>query len=192
MTTTVERNGKAHPNGTPAGTVPTGIDGNGATPPPCPDQGADGRFLPGNKAAAGNSFHRAVAARRKALLDAVSPEEVAAVGRKLTEQALAGDVPSAKVLLSYVVGKPAESPNPDRVDLDELRLLLAAPMKLELLAMALEGTTADVALDFIRKLMEPRQSIEGITDAAKSLGGASNLIDVIKNLYRARAQETTR
>jgi hypothetical protein len=96
--------------------------------PPAP-AGRDeaGRFTAGNPGGPGNPFARQVGARRKALLDAVSPEDVGRVAKKLYELALAGDVAAGKVLLAYVVGKPAEAVNPDRLDLDEFRLLRESP-----------------------------------------------------------------
>jgi hypothetical protein len=57
----------------------------------------------------------------------VSPEDVAAVAKKLLAQARAGDVAAAKVLLLYVVGKPAPVADPDRLDVDEFRLLRESP-----------------------------------------------------------------
>jgi hypothetical protein len=46
---------------------------------------------------------------RAALLDAVTPEQVAQVISKLAEQATAGDVPSAKVFLEHVCGRPLQA-----------------------------------------------------------------------------------
>jgi hypothetical protein len=66
---------------------------------------AGGRFTRGNRGGLGNPLLWAVGARRQALLDAVSPEDVAAVGRKLGDQALAGDTAAPKVLFAHVVGR---------------------------------------------------------------------------------------
>ena len=112
-----------HGSGVPLATVTSGS--NGAVP--VNGRAASGRFAEGNKFSAGNPFARAVAVRRKALLDAVSPEDIAKVGRKLCSLALDGDVAAAKVLLSYVVGKTTAAPDPDRLDLDELGQLAEAP-----------------------------------------------------------------
>jgi hypothetical protein len=68
-----------------------------------------------------------VGERRKALLGAVTPEDVAAVARKLVELSLAGDVAAAKVLLSYVIGRPTPAVDVDRLDLSELAILKASP-----------------------------------------------------------------
>jgi hypothetical protein len=140
----------------------------------------------GNKAAAGNPFHRAVAARRKALLDAISPDDVAAVARQLQKQALAGDVAAAKVLLVYVVGKPAEAADPDRLDLDEVRMLLAGPWKIELLARALEGTAPAEALAFLQQTAGT--TFQTIVDAGKDMSGARRLHDFLAQICAARAK----
>jgi hypothetical protein len=103
-----------------------------ATPAAQDERGADGRFKTGNVAASRNPFHRATAERRKALLAAVTDEDVAAVARKLRDQALAGDVAAAKVLLQYVVGKPHPAPDPDRTDAAELALMREWPCVLSI------------------------------------------------------------
>jgi len=104
---------------------------HGPDPAPSADgsdgRGADGRFTAGNRHGHGNAFARQVAERRKSLLAAVGPEDVAAVGRKLLAQALAGDVAAAKVLLAHVCGKPLPAVDPDRLDLHELGLLMESP-----------------------------------------------------------------
>jgi hypothetical protein len=93
-----------------------------------------GRFQPGCKPGPGNPFARRVATLRKALLESVSEGDVAELGRKLLAQALAGDVAASKVLLSYVVGKPTEVVDPDRIEIEAWKLLLAWPTLSEAVA----------------------------------------------------------
>jgi hypothetical protein len=69
----------------------------------------NGRFAPGNNLAKGNPHARRMHELRRALLDAVDPETVQDVTQKLAELARGGDVPAAKLLLEYVVGKPVQS-----------------------------------------------------------------------------------
>ena len=61
------------------------------------------------------------------------------VARKVRDQALAGDVAAGKVLLSYVVGKPAPAADPDWLDLDEMRLTTERPFALQLLLRTIQG-----------------------------------------------------
>ena len=97
--------------------------------PPAAANGRDksGKFVKGNAGGPGCKFARQVAARRQALLEAISPADIAAVARKLYEQAQAGDVPAAKVLLTFVLGRPAEAADPDTLDQREFRALAGAP-----------------------------------------------------------------
>jgi hypothetical protein len=169
------------PSAPPSNTVAT-------AGPATPDRGADGRFTPGNRAAAGNAFHRAVAARRKALLDAVSAGDVAAVGRKLLEQALGGDVAASKVLLAYVVGKPAPAADPDRLDLDELRAMLERPFRAQLVLHALEAVDPAPARDFLAG-GEPLTA-EKIIDSCKGSWGAKELLALKDKATEARAKRT--
>jgi hypothetical protein len=103
-----------------------------------PAEGRDaqtGRFTRGWKGGPGNPFARAVAARRQALLDAVTPQDLADVAKSLLRRAIAGDAAAAKVLLAYTVGKPAAAVDPDRLDVDEFRMAAESPHMRDLLDM---------------------------------------------------------
>jgi hypothetical protein len=75
----------------------------------------------------GNPHARAVAQRKAAFLQAVSPEDVEAVAHKLVAQALEGDVASAQLVLRYAIGRPPEAVDIDRLDQDELQILTSGP-----------------------------------------------------------------
>jgi hypothetical protein len=194
------RNG--HANGTeprpaapPSTTVATvAAPATPAAPAPeaqSPNHGACGRFVAGNKAAAGNSFHRAVAARRKALLEAVTDDDVRAIAGKLKRQALAGDTAAAKILLAYLIGKPASAASADDADLDlhELRLLRQAPLAVELLLHGLDGVPTDLAIDWLKraaalqgaKALAPREDDDSDDDEE---GGGGKVQAML--LYRLR------
>src|SRR4051812_31438869 len=96
------RNGVAERNGhsrcrKPA-TVPAPLppvsDGGATTEPPAAAAGrtTTGQFARGNPSGRGNPFARRLGALRTAFLDAVGPEDVAAVARRLRAAAVAGDV----------------------------------------------------------------------------------------------------
>ncbi len=51
--------------------------------------------------------------------NSISEEDFIRVVRKLLEKAEAGDTSAAKILVSYVVGKPLPAPHPDSIDRDE-------------------------------------------------------------------------
>jgi hypothetical protein len=46
---------------------------------------------------------------------------MADIARKMISRATSGDVAAARLVLSYVIGKPAAVPNPDRMDVEELQ-----------------------------------------------------------------------
>ena len=75
-----------------------------------------GRFAPGNPGGPGNPYGRAVAAFRRALYAALTPEDVAALVRSLRNAALAGNVAAVRLLLSYLVGTPELSFRPREID----------------------------------------------------------------------------
>jgi hypothetical protein len=82
---------------------------------------SNGRFAEGNRGGPGNPFARQVAAMRKALINAVTEKDMADIVRVLIVRATSGDVAAAKLVLSYVIGKPAPALNPDRMDVEELQ-----------------------------------------------------------------------
>src|SRR5205814_689122 len=81
---------------------------------------ANGRVALGNKGGQGIPFARRVAALRKVILDNVTEEDLLAIFETLKAKAKEGSVSAAKLLLAYAIGKPASSPDPDRLDGHEL------------------------------------------------------------------------
>jgi hypothetical protein len=54
-----------------------------------------------------------VAAIRQALLDSVTPEDMGNIGKALVQRAAEGHVGAAKLLFSYIFGKPGAAPEPE-------------------------------------------------------------------------------
>src|SRR5262249_38329915 len=71
----------------------------------------------------GNPFARQLAGFRKALANAVTPERFDRIADVLITKAEKGDLTATKLLFTYLLGKPAAQPDPDRLDLDDFRLL---------------------------------------------------------------------
>jgi hypothetical protein len=113
--------------------------GNGhAKEPPAPQgdcRDGQGRFAKGWKGGPGNPFARRVAALRKTLFDAVSEDDLRAIAQKLVRRAKRGDVAAAKLLLTYLIGRPADTVNPDRLGLEELEFFKSLPTAGEYLEM---------------------------------------------------------
>ena len=59
---------------------------------------------------------------RSALLDAVGENGLADIVQGMISAAKGGDVAAAKLLLSYLLGKPVESVEPDYVEIHEREL----------------------------------------------------------------------
>ncbi len=76
---------------------------------------ARGKFTKGNTMGRGNPFARRVARFKAAALQAVTPQDLQAVVRRLVEAAKQGDTAAARVILPYLVGKPEGMGEVDRV-----------------------------------------------------------------------------
>ena len=126
------------PNGangvvTPAAAPPSpnGDCGEQTAGPPSPngEKGRDrnGRFARGNKGGPGNPFARRVGRLRSQLLNLVTEADLQEVARKLVEQARTGNLVATRLLLVYLIGRPAETVDPDRLDLEEWQLCRESP-----------------------------------------------------------------
>ncbi len=101
-----------------AGKMPAEPSANGLN-----GRDAHGRFAKGNAGGPGNPFARQVGRLRQVLLNAATPERIERLACKMMELAEAGDVQAAKLVLSYVLGKPAEAVNPDTLAVEEVEQL---------------------------------------------------------------------
>jgi len=81
-----------------------------------PERDAQGRFLKGNPGGPGNPLGQHVARLRKALLEAVTPEDMKEVAAALLAAAKLGDVAAAKELLLRCLGRPLESDLLERLE----------------------------------------------------------------------------
>jgi hypothetical protein len=90
---------------------------------PKSDRDANGRFTPGSQCSRGNPFARKCAELRQALVNAVTPQDIAEIVAKLMEKAKAGDAAAARVLFSYALGRPAPAVDPDTINQQELQTL---------------------------------------------------------------------
>ena len=75
-----------------------------------------GRFTPGNPGGPGNPHAARTARLRSALLDAVTPEDVQTVARRMVEEAKAGNVQAGRELLDRVLGKAHQTRTVTRQD----------------------------------------------------------------------------
>jgi hypothetical protein len=112
-----------------------------------------GRFTRGNLGGPGNPFARRVAVFRRAICQAVSEDNIRAVTGRLVQQARAGDVAAARVLLAYAVGRPADVVDPDNLDVKEWQLYRQTPVRPEEVLAIVQGLKVmpvDVACLLVR------------------------------------------
>jgi len=139
------------------GTQPSTNAANGASQPAgepstngANGRDASGRFARGNAGGPGNPFGRLMARLRSALCRRITEEDVEAIADKLIEKARAGDVPAARLLLSYGIGKPTEAVNPDTLDLAEWDIYRRSPVSLDDLRGIVEGIPVEAVGPLVR------------------------------------------
>jgi len=81
-----------------------------------------GQFAKGNPGGPGNPYARHVARLRASLIEAVGDDGLKDIVQGMVTAAKGGDVAAAKLLLSYLLGKPVESVEPDYVEIHEREL----------------------------------------------------------------------
>jgi len=81
---------------------------------------ANGQFGVGNKSGQGFPFNASVQRLRSAMIAAVTAEDIAQVIGKVLDQAKEGNLAAVKLLLSYTIGQPHQTVQPDRSELDGL------------------------------------------------------------------------
>lgn len=78
-----------------------------------------GRFAAGNAGGPGNPYAKKVAEFRRALVDAVTPEDLEAVAKALVRKAKAGEIPAIRELLDRLLGKPVQTTAVALADTDQ-------------------------------------------------------------------------
>jgi hypothetical protein len=127
-----------------------------------------------NQFARGNPNARKMAALRAALVEAATVERMKALGEKLYELAMAGDLAAAKLLLAYAVGKPRDAVDADLLDLDEWSIANGAPTVGEFLRAFVDSMRPADALDFRARAYnganEPRELLENLQAESRNQG----------------------
>ena len=78
---------------------------------------------------------------------------MSATARQVIERARDGDLAAAKLLFSYVIGRPAESVDPDTLDVKEIQLFRQAQVESMGTPAILQGMPADLACDILRQVL---------------------------------------
>jgi hypothetical protein len=157
------------PTSKPNEPLPTLTDDE-ADPEKEPTKGRDanGKFTAGNSGGPGNPHARHCARMLEIFRNTISEEDFIRVVRKLLEKAEAGDTSAAKILLSYVVGKPLAAPHPDSIDRDEWDHFQNDSMNQKELALVMNGLPTHVGNDMARVAL-PIMTDTRMRDLAKQL-----------------------
>jgi hypothetical protein len=111
----------------------------------------NGQFAKGNPGGPGNPYARQVAQLRLRALDSVSGDDVEAILAKMVELAKKGDVPAARLVLQYTLGRPVASAHPDRLDRDEVEAFQANAMRQDAFSLV-DSTPVEPVLLAVREL----------------------------------------
>jgi hypothetical protein len=124
---------------------------------------ARGRFTKGNKGGPGNPFAREVARLRATMVHAYTPKVFMRLMEVLRQKAEGGDMVAMKLVLQYVLGKPAETVDPDRIAIDEWQKLRDAAVNLDETSAVLEQVPATMAC-FLLKRFWPNASVQNVRE----------------------------
>jgi hypothetical protein len=165
---------KQQPSNSAADRPPTDTSGQGQ--PPAGDQqvpherDARGRFTTGNRGGTGNPFARQSAALRRALLNAVTDQDIGDITQALLDKARQGDVAAAKLVFSYTLGKPGAVVDPDTLDQQELKNLAGNHVGMDEVQRVLGAFPIDMMLAMIHAMLPH-------LEAAKARSLAEQLAD---------------
>lgn len=108
---------------------PVSNDGHAPNGRFAPGNRVGNQFAPGNKLGRGNPNARKIHELRQLFLEAINPESIAALSKRLQVAALQGDMDATKLLLDHCIGRPSQSvevSNPDGSPLGRSAELSAA------------------------------------------------------------------
>jgi hypothetical protein len=129
---------------------------------------ANGKFAAGNPGGPGNPHARHCARMLEVFRSAVSVEAFTNIVCKLIEKAEAGDTSAAKIIVTYVVGKPLPAPHPDSIDRDEWDHYQKDAMNDKEMAVVMNALPTHVGNDIARVSL-PIMTAARTRDLAKQL-----------------------
>ena len=111
---------------------------------------SQGRFTKGNGGGPGNPYSRRVAELRKVVLECFDDQSLQEIIYALIFKARQGDLGCAKLLLPYVLGKPAPFSNPDQQDLQEFEQMKQDKIMLAQIPQAIDSLEPHLTLQIAR------------------------------------------
>jgi hypothetical protein len=112
----------------------------------------NGRFAKGNPGGPGNPFAREVAAMRRAFMNRVSAKDLEDIADKMVALAKDGNVPAAKLILSYRIGKPLPARDPDHLNEHESEVFMGEGKISQEVASSLNKPEPEVSLMLAREM----------------------------------------
>ena len=106
---------------------------------------ANGRFAPGNPGGPGNPYARQVGAMRKMMVYFFNEDRMRELAFILYEKASRGDMAAMKLIFQFVMGKPPEAVDPDRLDIDEWQKLQELARPPQEMSKLMNGVPAQLA-----------------------------------------------
>src|SRR5262249_26958044 len=131
---------------------------------PKSDRDERGRFTKGNKGGPGNPFAREVGVLRATMVHAFPPKGFMRLVEVLRQKAEGGDMLAMKYILQYVLGKPTETVDPDRIAIDEWQKLRDAAVHLDQTGVVLRQVPATMAWFLVKKFW-PNETVQTVRDA---------------------------
>ncbi len=147
---------------------------------------AGGKFTAGNRLGRGNPHARKVAVLRTAFLNALTEEKLTKMVARLIEMASHGNINAAKLVLAYTIGQPAPAVDPDRLDLEEWKLIDQSPTRTEAIRAALDGMSPAIAVQIVRVALEAFAPKDELDLVKPTDGTPDQAIDQIKRFFQER------
>src|SRR3954451_8991022 len=119
-------------------------------PTPRPNHDSNGQFARRKPGGPGNPYARKVAALRQALIDSITAADIAEVGQAMLKQARKGNVPAARLVYSYTLGKPTHGVDPDRLNVDEWQQLRDEAAMTQEMPALIQSVPPELTLDFVK------------------------------------------
>ena len=111
---------------------------------------AKGRFGPGNLGGPGNPFARELARFRAFVIKCNTEEHMRFAFNKMMEMIGDGNVGALKLYFLYIIGKPTDAVDPDKLDLDEIEGYKATANMLDEASALMKAPATDLPLSMLR------------------------------------------
>jgi hypothetical protein len=138
-----------------------------------------------------------VAENRKAMLEVMTSERLQKVVNTLLDKAEGGDLGAIKLVLAYGVGRPEQVADPDRVDVEEVKLFREEACGAEEVGVPLKSMPAALTCQILRTAVPEmaeslaKKTVEGIAEMERQQAERAQEMEEEKKLIEEeeRAEE---